>query len=58
MIDYREMPFPGRPQVYSGSRLVLQIGKDYWAVELGQNLSERRKLPEGDLPARLRGESP
>lgn len=57
MIDYRMMPLPGKPYINSTSRVILRIGRDYWAVELGQNLTDKRRLRSADLPGELRGES-
>ncbi len=53
MIDYRPMPFPSKPHVQSGSRAILNVGRDYWAVELGQMLSQKRRLSVDNLPVEL-----
>jgi hypothetical protein len=53
MVDYRPLPSPKDPEVLSGSRLILRIGADYYAIELGQNLSQKRPLPAADLPPEL-----
>jgi hypothetical protein len=35
----------------SHSRVVLKIDSEYWAVERGQTLAEKRKLDENQWPA-------
>lgn len=55
MIDYRMLPLPNKPHINSSSRVILKIGSDYWIVELGQNLSDKRRLSTSDLPAELKG---
>lgn len=54
MVDIRPMPMPGKPEIDSPSRVILQTGKEYWAVELGQVLSKKRRLTGEDLPPSLR----
>lgn len=54
MVDYRAMPHPKNPRINSTSRLLLEIDQEYWAVELGANLSEKRLLKRDELPATLR----
>ena len=51
-VDYRAMPFPRNPQLLSHSRVILQIKDEYWAVERGQTLAEKRKLEPNEWPAR------
>lgn len=53
-VDYRAMPTAGDPEVLSPSRAILKINNRYFAVELGQTLSEKRVLKEEDLPSALR----
>jgi len=53
MVDYRMLPLPKNPELLSGSRVVLQIGGEYYAVELGQSLADKRVLREADLPPGL-----
>ncbi|MBI5722767.1 MAG: hypothetical protein HZA50_02330 [Planctomycetes bacterium] len=55
MVDYRLMPMPQRPQILSGSRIILLLNKNYWAVELGQFLADKRQLEQGQLPLQLQG---
>lgn len=55
MVDYRELPKPGgKPDETSLSRVILKIGKDYWAVEIGDALGTRRVLRPKELPDRLK----
>jgi hypothetical protein len=55
MIDYRTLPAPGKSGLLSSSRLILKIGSDYWAVEVGQTLATKYQMSAGQLPAELRG---
>ena len=54
MVDYRPMRMPGSPPVVSPSRVILEVGGDYWAIELGQTLGDRRRLRGGELPESLK----
>ncbi len=54
MVDYRLMPMPGKPRLISQSRVILKAGKNYWAVERGQRLDQRRILRPEELPEKLR----
>jgi hypothetical protein len=58
MVDYRLMPMPGKPDVLSGSRVILRIGPDVWVVELGQTLAEKRVMRHNELPPELRVQAP
>lgn len=49
-VDYRPMPLPRNPLLRSDSRLILKIGNDFWAVERGQTLAEKRKLAPEQWP--------
>ncbi len=53
MIDYRPMPMPGNAMLQSFSRVIFKIGREYWAIERGQTLADRRKLATTELPAQL-----
>jgi hypothetical protein len=53
MVDYRPMPLPKKPEILSESRVVLQVGSEYYAVELGQSLTEKRALTGDDVPPGL-----
>jgi len=55
MIDYRTLPVPGKPGLLSYSRVIVRIGKAYWAIEQGQNLAARHELAADQLPPELRG---
>jgi hypothetical protein len=50
-IDYRPLPLARFPELLSESRIILQIGAEYWAVERGQTLAEKRKLDSSLWPA-------
>jgi len=52
-IDYRPMPSKANPKLLSPSRVILKVGPDYFAVELGENLADKRRLPEGMLPEHI-----
>jgi hypothetical protein len=52
-VDYRPLPLPSRPDVVSASRVVLQVGARYYAVELGTSLAEKRPLPDDQVPPNL-----
>ena len=54
MIDYRRMPYPNRPELLSPSRVIIQIGPEYWAVELGQTLADKHMLTQEHLPEKLK----
>ena len=54
MVDYRVLPMPKNPKILSTSRVILKLSKDYWAVELGQQLSQRRVLRPHELPTELK----
>ncbi len=53
-VDYRPLPLPGKPGLLSYSRLIWRCDTNFWAVEAGQSLSERRLLGIEELPAALR----
>jgi hypothetical protein len=53
MVDYRPMPMPGREIIQSESRVILRFGEDYWAIERGRTLADKRKLPGNQLPQDL-----
>jgi len=54
MVDYRPLPSPKNPKLLSPSRVILQVGPDYWAIELGQTLTEKRRLKSDQLPGSIR----
>ena len=53
MIDYRFLPSPANPQILSPSRVILKVGPDFWAIELGQAVTEKRRLKRDQLPPQL-----
>ena len=53
MVDYRQMPLKDNPEILSGSRVIMRIGPTYWAVELGTDLPEKRRLRNEQLPPGL-----
>jgi hypothetical protein len=53
MVDYRPMPMPGREIVQSESRVILRVGDDFWAIERGRTLADKRKLTGNQLPQEL-----
>jgi hypothetical protein len=50
MVDYRPLPMPGNEALKSFSRVILKVGEEYWAVERGQTLAEKRRLVPEELP--------
>ena len=53
LADYRELSLPDKPKERSSSRLILKIGQDFWAVELGHRLGQRRLMRPLELPDEL-----
>jgi hypothetical protein len=53
MVDYRPLPFPGSTGLTSFSRVILKIGNEYWAVERGQTLADKRRLAAEQVPESL-----
>lgn len=53
MIDYRALPMPGNALLQSFSRVIVQIGTEYWAIERGRTLMEKYKLTPEQLPETL-----
>jgi len=53
MIDYRRLPDPGKPGLFSAGRVILRSDTDYWAVEGGQYVDDMRLLIAGELPPSL-----
>jgi hypothetical protein len=49
-VDYRPLPLPRNPELRSDSRIILQFQNEYWAVERGQTLAEKRKLDSNQWP--------
>ncbi len=53
-VDYRPLPSKANPKLLSPSRVILKVGPEYFAVELGENLTEKRRLSNDALPDHLR----
>ena len=53
MVDYRSMPMPGREIIQSESRVILRFGKEYWAIDRGQTLADKRPLKPDQWPPEL-----
>jgi hypothetical protein len=53
MVDYRPLPMPGNDGLKSFSRVILKIGTEYWAIERGQTLADKRRLIPDQLPETL-----
>jgi hypothetical protein len=53
MVDYRQMPQPDDPELLSPSRLIMKVGKDYFAVELGANFAQKHPMAGETLPPEL-----
>lgn len=55
MVDYRKLPRLAQPELLSYSRVILKVGRDYYAVELGETLAEKYRLTGKKIPPALRG---
>jgi len=53
MIDYRQMPFPNKPELLSQSRVIVSIKTDYWAIERGNTIADIYQLTTEQLPKQL-----
>ncbi|MFO8014438.1 MAG: hypothetical protein R6X20_14160 [Phycisphaerae bacterium] len=53
LVDYRPLPKPENPDILSMSRVVLRIGSEYYAVELGACLEQKYRLGPDRLPPGL-----
>jgi hypothetical protein len=51
-VDYRPLPSSRNPLLVSHSRVILKIGQEFWAVERGESLAEKRKLDDEQWPPR------
>ena len=54
MVDRRPLPWPDKPFLISRHRVIVQIGPDFWAIELGQTLTDKRRLKPDELPESLK----
>ena len=52
-VDYRPLPKPSNPALLSLSRVVLQVGYEYHAIEIGDWLTNKHKLTVDQLPPGL-----
>jgi len=50
-VDYRAMQL--NSFLRSDSRVVLKIGNEYWAIERGKTLADKRKLSAAELPEQI-----
>lgn len=53
LVDYRMVTHPDDPLIKSPSRLIVRIKDQYWAVEIGQYLSQKRILKKTQWPVSL-----
>lgn len=53
VVDYRMLTHPDNPLIKSPSRLIVRIKDQYWAVEIGQYLSQKRILNKSQWPVSL-----
>jgi hypothetical protein len=53
MVDYRPLPMPGNSLLQSLSRVIVKVGEEFWAIERGKTLADKRKLAATELPAEL-----
>jgi len=54
MVDYRALPRSDNPALLAYSRIIVKIEDEYWAIDLGQTLADRRRLQDDQLPEALR----
>jgi hypothetical protein len=47
------LPKPGNSLLQSFSRLILKVENEYWAVERGLTLADKRRLTPAELPPEL-----
>ncbi len=53
MVDYRHLPLPDKPDLSSWGRMILLVGRQYFAVELGKAVRDRYALSGDRLPPGL-----
>lgn len=53
MVDYRQLPLPDKPSLLSGSRVIVEVERELYAVELGQTLASRYRVPADRVPPGL-----
>lgn len=49
-VDYRPLPHPAKPVLLSYSRLILRQDDQWYAVECGQTLADRRPISTNEFP--------
>ena len=54
MIDYRQMPFPNKPDLLSQSRVIVLIKAKYWAIERGNTMADMYQLTLEQLPENIK----
>ncbi len=52
-VDYRPLPMPGNELLRSDSRVIVKVGADYFAIERGKTLADKRRLTLSQLPSEL-----
>ena len=52
-VDYRALPMPGKDELNSFSRVIIKIEDEFWAIEQGQTLADKRRLTAEQLPKSL-----
>jgi hypothetical protein len=58
MVDYRTLPRIDDPTLRSSSRVIIKLGRDLWAIELGQTTQQRYRLPTQRIPEALQADEP
>lgn len=53
LVDDRTLPRAGDPALKSFSRVIIKIGHEYWALELGRTLADKYRLTPEQLPESL-----
>ena len=53
LVDDRTLPRAGDPTLKSFSRVIIKIGQEYWALELGKTLADKYRLAPEQLPEAL-----
>jgi len=58
MVDYRPMPSRANPLILSPCRVILKVGPEYFAVELGEELTDKRRMSSDKLPEQIHPPTP
>ncbi len=58
MVDYRPLPLVKKPEIISSSRVIVLIGREFFALELGHYVSEKYLMARDRLPAELVAQIP